>query len=127
MRPTIVPAIALLVGAACAETRSPQGPSGGVACTTQFVYGLAVTVQDKASGEPLCDAEVVAIAGSFRETLQPFGPPESCSYAGAGERPGVYTLRAARPGYGPATVGGVQVAADACHVIPVRVTLELER
>jgi hypothetical protein len=116
--------ILFAVGAASCD--SPHAPDD-LACTAQFVYGLAVTVQDKASGDRICDAEVVALAGSFRETLPAFGPPEICTYAGAGERPGVYELRASKPGFQLATVTGIQVGADVCHVIPAQVTIEMER
>jgi hypothetical protein len=59
--------------------------------------------------------------------LPPFGPSESCTYAGAGERPGVYELRASKPGFQLATVTGIRVDADLCHVIPAQVTIEMER
>jgi hypothetical protein len=124
MRPSFAGTILIALGAAgCESSRW----SDGVACTAQFVYGLAVTVQDKAAGQRICDAEVVAVTGSFRETLPAFGPPESCTYAGAGERPGVYELRASKPGFQLATVTGIRVYADQCHVIPARVTIEMER
>jgi hypothetical protein len=109
----------------CDELRSPQAPGG--ACTTQFVYGLAVTVLDKATGQRICDAQVTAVSGSYRETLEPRGPSAACTYAGAGERDGVYELSATKAGYTPATNSNVRVGADQCHVIPVRVTLELDR
>jgi hypothetical protein len=108
----------------CDEMRSQQAP--GVACTTQFVYGLSVTVQDRATGQRICDAQMTAVSGSYRETLQPRGPSADCAYAGAGEREGVYELSAASAGYTPATKSNVRVDADQCHVIPVRVTLELD-
>jgi hypothetical protein len=128
---TTGPRLMLTVGlfamilAGCDEVRSPQAP-GGV-CTAQFVYGLAVTVQDKATGQRICDAQVTAVSGSYRETLQPRGPAADCTYAGAGEREGVYELSAAKAGYIPATKDNIRVGADECHVIPVRVTLELDR
>jgi hypothetical protein len=110
-------------GCSSADSREP----GGLVCTANFVYGLAVTVQDKATSERVCDAEVVALAGSYRETLQGFGPPESCTYSGAGERPDVYELQASRAGFQVATVADVRVGADECHVIPARVTMEIGR
>jgi len=109
----------------CDELRSPQAPGG--ACTTQFIYGLSVTVQDKATGQRICDAQVTAASGSYRETLDPRGPSVACTYAGAGEREGVYELGATKAGYSPATQNNVRVGMDQCHVIPVRVTLELDR
>jgi hypothetical protein len=91
------------------------------------VYGLAVTVQDASTGRRVCDAQVTAVSDSYRETLMAFGSPEDCSYAGAGERAGVYDLSASKAGYATATMSSVRVDADVCHVIPTRVTLELKR
>jgi hypothetical protein len=127
MRPSLVAMIVFAVGAAsCTGTESPESP-GGVVCTTQFVYGLAVTVRDEDSGQRICDAEVVALEGSYKETLPPFGPPDSCTYSGAGERAGVYELRASKAGFRLATLANVRVGADQCHVIPARVTMEMKR
>jgi len=109
----------------CNEQPNPQAPNG--ACTAQFVYGLAVTVQDRVTGQRICDAQVTAMSGSYRETLDPRGPAESCTYAGAGERRGVYDLIASKSGYISTSQSNIRVDADECHVIPVRVTLELIR
>ena len=125
MRSSIVVTLALALAAlGCSE--SPWGPDG-VVCTANYVYGLSVIVQDKASGQRLCDAEVVAVSGSYRETLQAYGPPESCSSLGAGERSGVYDIQVSRAGFRVGSVPSVRVAADECHVIPARLTVELER
>jgi hypothetical protein len=126
MRTFVVLVAAAVGGSGCMGTRGPSPPDG-VVCTAQYVFGLAVVVQDKATGARVCDAEVVALADSYRETLEAFGPSDSCSYSGAGERPGVYELRASKPGFQLATVSAVRVAADECHVIPARVTVNLER
>lgn len=126
MRSFVVLVAVAMAGSGCMGTRSPHTPDG-VVCTAQYVFGLAVVVQDKATGARVCDAEVVALADSYRETLEAFGPSDSCSYSGAGERPGVYELRASKPGFQLATVSAVRVAADECHVIPARVTVNLER
>jgi len=131
MRGPFVAAVALAAGTVgCMDggSKSAKPPSApGVVCTTQFVYGLTVTVREKSSGQRVCDAEVVALAQAHRETLMPFGPSDACTYSGAGERPGVYDLRATRTGFREAAVGGVAVGANECHVIPVAVVLELER
>jgi hypothetical protein len=127
MRWSLVVMVAFAVGVSgCTKVDAPHEPDER-ACTAHFVYGLSVIVKDKVSGERLCDAEVVALAGSYRETLQVFGPSETCTYTGAGERPDVYELRASRPGFQLATVSAVRVAADECHVIPAEVTMNLER
>lgn len=120
-------AVALLATSSvgCNEQPNPQAPDG--ACTAQFVYGLTVTVQDRATGQRICDAQVIAVSGTYRETLDPRGPTEACTYAGAGERRGVYDLTASKTGYLTATQNSIRVDADQCHVIPVRVTLDLIR
>jgi hypothetical protein len=114
--------------ASCSGFQAPQAPDG-VACTTQFVYGLVVTVKDTSTGQTVCDAAVTAISGSYRETLHaPVLIPrsEGCSYVGAGERPGLYDLSAFRDGYALGTLNNVRVDANECHVVPTRVTLELK-
>ncbi len=120
-------AVALLAAssAGCNERPNPQAPDG--VCTAQFVYGLNVTVQDRATGQRICDAQVTAAAGTYTETLDPRGPAENCTYAGAGERRGVYDVSASKSGYLSTTQSSIRVDADQCHVIPVRVTLELVR
>jgi hypothetical protein len=126
-RLTIAVALLAIGTTSCADRQGPQGPDG-IACTAQFVYGLVVTVKDTATGQPVCDAVVTAISGSYGETLHaPAQIPEGCSYLGAGERPGVYDLSASRDGFAVTTMNNVRVNADVCHVIPTRVTLELKR
>jgi hypothetical protein len=121
----IIATVLLAASAGCNEQPNPQAPDG--ACTAQFVYGLTVTVQDRGTGQRICDAQVTAVSGSYRETLDPRGPTESCTYAGAGERRGVYEVSVSKSGYLSATQSNIRVDADQCHVIPVRVTLELVR
>jgi len=117
-----------VVAAAAAGCVAVQGPAApGVVCTLQFVYGLSVIVQDAETGVRVCDAQVTAVAGSYRETLMGSGSSGDCSYAGAGERAGVYDLSASRAGYTSTVSNNIRVDADVCHVIPVRVTLLLKR
>jgi len=112
---------------ACTHMQAPASPGGSVVCTLQFVYGLAVTVKDAATGQNVCDAQVTAVSGSFRETLPTSPPSANCGYAGAGERAGVYEVSASKPGYLPATASNIRVDANECHVIPVPVVLELKK
>jgi hypothetical protein len=125
----LIAVLTFTAGAAgCTGVQAPGAP-GGIACTLQFVYGLSVIVQDTATGRRVCDAQVTAVSGAYRETLVAVagGSPDDCSYAGAGERAGVYELNASRAGYLPATLSNVRVDANECHVIPVRVTLDLKK
>jgi hypothetical protein len=125
MRPFAAIAVFAAGAAGCTSVQAPGAP--GIACTLQFVYGLAVTVQDAATGRRVCDAQVTAVSGAYRETLVAGGSSDDCSYSGAGERAGVYELNASRAGYLPAMLSNVRVDANECHVIPVRVTLELKK
>jgi hypothetical protein len=97
-------------------------------CTAQFVYGLSVIVQDKATGLQICDAQVTArVSETEVEILKPQVFLAECSYGGAGERPGVYFISVTKDGYAPATRSNVRVDKGDCHVIPVRVTIALDR
>jgi hypothetical protein len=106
--------------AGCASVKTPLDP--GVVCTAIAVSSLNVTVRDTATSQPVCDAAVIAFQGNDRYELRRTG---DCRYAGPEERDGVFEVRAARGGYEPASVGGVRVARDECHVIPVALTVDL--
>ena len=114
----------MLVTAGCAA--APAAPKG-VVCTAQFVYGLTITVNDAATAQPVCDAQVIVVSNNYRETPMTFAATGPCSYAAAGERAGVYDITASKTGYVTAAQTGVRVEANECHVIPVRVTLDLKR
>ena len=62
-------------------------------CTASENMGLSVHVIDR-GGQPVCDVTVVAEEGSYREELDAW----NCSYSGATERPGRYTVSALREG-----------------------------
>ena len=101
-----------------------SGP-GGLACTDIYVFGLNVTVKDDATGTPICDATVTAVDGAYTETLQVQAFGGDCTYAGAGERAGNYTITATKSGFMNATQNAV-VTADRCHVKGVEVPLRLK-
>ena len=95
-------------------------------CTAQFVYGISVDVVDSGSGAPLADSATLTLrAGSHVEsaTLSPDG----LTMNGAGERAGNYTVAVARPQYHNWVRTEVQVDADECHVIPVKLRAELQK
>ncbi len=102
-------------------------PTEPPVCTAVAVDALVVTVVDASSGQRLCDAKVLAIDGSFSEELRAFGSGQECTYSGPTERAGVYEIRVTRAGYEPASITGVRVTRDVCHVIPVKVTLSLKK
>jgi len=119
MRGRLLSATLCLFLAGCEEAREPRF------CTAIAVDALAVTVVDAATGQRICDATVIAADGAFREELRGFGPGLDCGYSGPTERAGRCEVRVSRAGYEAALRPGVTVTADECHVIPVRLTVDL--
>jgi hypothetical protein len=110
----------------CGEAPTRPDPPGRV-CTAIAIDAMVVSVTDASSLARVCDATVVAIEGSFRETLRPFPAGAECTYSGPTERPGSYELEVSRAGFATARASIVRVERDECHVIPVRVSIELRR
>jgi hypothetical protein len=106
----------------CASVKDPGVTDPGVVCTAIAVSSLNVTVRDATTGQPVCDATVIALQGNDNYELRRTG---DCRYAGPEERSGVFEVRAVRAGYQGASVGNVRVIADECHVIPVSLTVDL--
>ena len=107
---------------ASALSCSQDGPSG--ACTALAAVGLTVDVTNAVTAQPVCNAKVSATEGAYSEDLFQV----SCSYAGAIERPGTYTVRAESPGFVAKEVGGVQVVmgrGQCPHVQEVRLAIRL--
>jgi hypothetical protein len=100
------------------------------ACTADFRYGLSVSVVDRLTGAPICDATVTATDGGHSETLTmlPRDPLADagiqCLYLGAGERAGTYAIDA-RAGGRQSSTTGIELTRDACHVVGRAVRLEL--
>jgi hypothetical protein len=103
-----------LVASACNETH---------VCPAVAVVGLIVTVDDAATGAPVCDATVTATDGAYSETLSAF-TAGACTYQGARERAGTYSITAVQ-GSRTATVDGVTVVSDGCNVVTRQVTITL--
>ena len=106
-----------------AATASLPGCLDTQACTTEYRFGVNVTLRNASSGAAVAGATVVIVEGSYRETLSSIGPPGS--YAGAGEREGSYTLSVAAPGYVSPAARTVVVTGNECHVNGVSVTIDL--
>jgi hypothetical protein len=104
-----------------------SSPTEPPVCTAIAVDALVVTVVAATTGQRICDAKVVAVDGSFSEELRLFGSPPECTYSGPTERAGLYEVRATRAGYEPASTTSVRVTRDECHVIPVRVIIQMQR
>jgi hypothetical protein len=125
MRRRLAAALSLLAAAAFLGLAGCDKPTEPRVCTAIAVDALVITVVDASSGQRICDAKVVAIDASFNEDLRPFGSGQDCTYSGPTERAGVYEIRATRVGYETGTLSGVRVTRDECHVIPVRVTIQM--
>jgi len=116
------------VGSVVLGVAGCESPADPVICTTIAVQAITLTVVDGTSGQRLCDATVTVVDGSFSQVLPPFpGSAPDCTYSGPTERAGTYEVRVSRAGYQPATASPVRVSADECHVIPVRLTVTLNR
>lgn len=92
-------------------------------CTMEFVYGLTVELTDEETGEPIEGATLSLLEGErFIETMEPF---PTGNYVGAGERAGTYTLIVEAEGYEEVIIEDIFVDEDECHVIPVRLHIEM--
>jgi hypothetical protein len=121
MRPLSVVLSSSLLFVGCASV-NPGVTDPGVICTAIAVSSLNVTVRDATTGQPVCDATVIALQGSENYELRRTG---DCRYAGPEERSGVFEVRAVRARYQAASMGNVRVDRDECHVIPVALTVDL--
>lgn len=104
-----------------------------VVCTSDFRYGIRVTVVDSATGAPPPEATLLASSGAFRDSVGPREPlqlvrngPPVLILSTAGERPGVYSVTVRSPGYREWTRSRITVTADECHVRPVGLTARLQ-
>ena len=115
MRPAL-PLLVVLAASAC-------GATDPIACTTQAVAGINVTVVDDATGADLADGATLVLSdGAWTESItEAFGGILS----GAFEREGTYRVEVTREGYGAWSRTGVVVDADECHVIPVSIEARL--
>ena len=97
---------------------SDSGDSIG--CTTEFRYGVEVSIFDADTGKPIINAEVTGMVqdGSYLESLLHL--ESTNTLLGAGERPGTYTISISLPGYVEWKVSDVKVTSDECHVHTVR-------
>jgi hypothetical protein len=96
----------------------------GCGCSDEARSGLSVTVNDGATGAPICDATVVASDGDYSETLTAFGQGDACQYLGATERAGTYKI-AVMSGGRTASQTGIVISSGVCHVEQRSVTITL--
>jgi hypothetical protein len=100
-----------------------SNPFGG-ACTTEFVYGVNVTVLDAVTSAPIVEGATLTIrdAGYVEVVTESY---DGQTLSGAGERPGRYTLTVDRAGYQQWVQDGVVVIRGECHVTPAAVEARL--
>lgn len=92
-------------------------------CTTEYVYGLNITLIDKETkAEITKDVKVTIQDGDYEEVLQ----GESSLFYGAGERAGTYIVTVTSDNYKTFISDPITVTEDACHVNSVSRTFELE-
>ncbi len=98
-----------------------------IVCTQETKAGLNITVKDAITDELLSTGvTVVAQDGTYTETLELFPSDEVTFFIGALERVGTYVVTVSKEGYQTFTSEPIAVTADACHVIPELLTVELQ-
>jgi hypothetical protein len=113
---SVLPVVLLLSLLGCG--RSP------VYCPAYVGAGLSVQVTNAATGQPICDATVVASEGSYSEGLF----ENACQFTGAYGRPGTYVVSASRAGFvSPRTASArvIMGGGDCPQVVMVRLKIEL--
>ena len=97
----------------------------GSDCKSYGSAGLGIRVED-AKGEAVCDASVNIRDGDYAEMLQVTEPTDSepCTFYGAYERPGSYTISIEVAGSNP-VVKKATVDSGSCRVDLNRLTIQL--
>ncbi len=121
----------LLIAATVAEACT--SPSGLI-CTTEYRFGLAITVVDSVTASPPATAILIARSGTFVDSVGPIAPylvdvnaaPVLILYS-AGERAGTYDVTVRAPGYKDWTRSGINVSRDVCHVRLTAITARVQR
>ena len=120
-----MPLCAFLAG--LANCSWPIWNAGSINCGASIEPAVVVEIQDARTGVPLAEgARGVVRDGAYVDSLRPHAmrgpaPFVLLSRAAALERPGIYSVTVAAPGYKTWTLHGVVVRADECHVRTRRV------
>ncbi|SCY55608.1 carboxypeptidase-like regulatory domain-containing protein [Flavobacterium caeni] len=94
-------------------------------CTTEARAGINVTVT--LNGEAITTPSGIVVTardGNYIEDLQPI-IPDTPTFSGAWERPGLYIVTVSKTGYQTYTSEPLPVHRDECHVIPEHLTINL--
>jgi hypothetical protein len=95
-------------------------------CTLSVEPGIVVEIRDAADGTPIAaTASGTVSAGTYQDSLQLYDL--HLSRAGAFERPGIFTVQVAHPGYVGWERTGVRVRDSGCHVDTVTLQADLQR
>ncbi|MCH7525045.1 MAG: hypothetical protein IIC74_08555 [Bacteroidetes bacterium] len=88
-----------------------------IICTTEFVYGLNITVKNADTNMIITEGiTVIATDGNFEEQLM--NMVGSDSFVGAGERAGNYVIEITSSNYQTYISEVIVIDEDVCHVIP---------
>ena len=110
---------------ACAVPSDPN-----IACTTQLVPGVSVTITDSVTGtvSGIANAWATAREGTYSDSAVAVMLPTQLIVNLAGERAGTYVVSVGATGYKTQSTSGVTVVrADACHVKTVLINARLVR
>lgn len=96
-----------------------------VICTTEFVYGLSVTVKDATTNSTITENITVIITdGDYQEELMFMEGFDG--FFGAGEREGNYIIEITSENYQNFTSEIIEVGSTICHVVPESVEVLLQ-
>ena len=126
----------LVLMAALSVALFSAGCGGSYGCAAVVSPAVEVYVFDARTGAPAAEGATATVRdGDYVERLQVHvtsypDPPNTqgvpLSFAGAYERPGVYTVRVEKPGYQPWEMTGVRVRKGDCGVNGARLEARLQ-
>ena len=102
--------------------------SEDVACTTEVLSGLNISIVDSSTqNAAACGVTVTATEGDFSESVYntDVGCDDSALISMLDERPGFYTLTFEKSGYQAYQIDNVGIGQDLCHVLPRQLDVEL--
>lgn len=102
--------------------------SEDVACTTEVLSGLNISIVDSSTqNAAACGVTVTATDGDFSESADntDVGCDDSAFISMLDERPGFYTLTFEKSGYQTYQIDDVGIGQDLCHVLPRQLDVEL--
>lgn len=116
---TVVSSLLILILTGC-NVFGPQS------CTTLAPPAVSVSVDHAESGAPLDDALIVAVDGSYADSVRSVTVSEESAWVGlASGRPGTYTIHVEKSGFLAWIREDVTATDSGCHVNTVRLHAEL--